>query len=134
MTTYNEDTEMDATFAALAHTSRRQMLDILRDAPGISVGKLAAHFDTSRITVMNHLSVLTTAGLVISEKDGRSRKLYLNAAPIHAIHRRWIDQYGAHWAEQTLILKSMAESAHAQSIASSQAAAPAQSKDHEDEN
>jgi DNA-binding transcriptional ArsR family regulator len=116
MTTYESDTddsETDAVFAALAHASRRRMLDILRDRPGLSVGELATRFDTSRITVMNHLAVLTAAGLVISEKDGRSRRLYLNAAPIHAIHRRWIDSYAATWAEQTLTLKSLAEAAHA---------------------
>lgn len=111
MTTYNEDTA-DTLFSALAHASRRKMLDIVRDRPGVTVGQLAAEFDTSRITVMNHLSLLTKAGLVLSEKDGRSRKLYLNAAPIHAIQRRWIDTYGAYWAEQTLTLKDMAEAAH----------------------
>ncbi|MGI3168266.1 ArsR/SmtB family transcription factor [Pseudooceanicola sp. C21-150M6] len=112
MTTYDEDTETDAVFAALAHTSRRRMLDIIRDQPGLTVGALASHFDTSRITVMNHLATLTEAGLVISEKHGRARNLYLNAAPIHAIHQRWIDSYGAYWADQALTLKSMAEAAH----------------------
>lgn len=112
MTTYNEDTEADTLFSALAHASRRKMLDIVRDEPGITVGRLASQFDTSRITVINHLSLLTDAGLILSEKDGRSRKLYLNAAPIHAIQRRWIDTYGAYWAEQTLTLKDMAEAAH----------------------
>ncbi|WP_136637432.1 ArsR/SmtB family transcription factor [Pseudooceanicola onchidii] len=112
MTTYNEDTEADTLFSALAHASRRKMLDIVRDQPGITVGQLASQFDTSRITVINHLSLLTDAGLILSEKDGRSRKLYLNAAPIHAIQRRWIDAYGANWAEQTLTLKDMAEAAH----------------------
>ena len=107
-----EDAQTDAVFAALAHLSRRRMLDYIRDIPGISVGALAAHFDTSRITVLNHLSVLSDAGLVLSEKDGRSRKLFLNATPIHAIQRRWIDSYGAYWAEQTLTLKDLAEAAY----------------------
>ena len=107
-----EDTETDAVFAALAHTSRRRMLDHVRDSPGITVGALAAKFDTSRITVLNHLSVLTDAGLILSEKDGRTRKLFLNAAPLHAIQRRWIDAYGAYWAEQTLTLKDLAEAAY----------------------
>ncbi|MEC7258063.1 MAG: helix-turn-helix transcriptional regulator [Pseudomonadota bacterium] len=107
-----EDAQTDAVFAALAHVSRRRMLDVIRDTPGITVGALAAQFDTSRITVLNHLSVLSDAGLVLSEKDGRSRKLYLNATPIHAIQRRWIDAYGAYWAEQTLTLKDLAEAAY----------------------
>ncbi|MGH1369318.1 MAG: ArsR/SmtB family transcription factor [Maritimibacter sp.] len=102
---------MDSVFAALAHGTRRHMLNIVRDHPGITVGKLAAHFDVSRITIMQHLSVLTDCALVISEKDGRARKLYLNAAPIHDIHSRWIDQYAAHWAERTFTIKRVAEAA-----------------------
>ena len=109
--TTNDD--MDSVFAALAHTTRREMLDIVRDTPGITVGKLAAHFDVSRITVMQHLYVLTASGLVISEKDGRSRKLFLNAAPLQAIHARWIDQYAAHWADRALFIKHVAEAAAA---------------------
>ena len=56
MTTYKsetDDSETDAVFAALAHASRRRMLDILRDRPGLSVGELATRFDTSRISPMS---------------------------------------------------------------------------------
>lgn len=102
---------MDSVFAALAHGTRREMLDIVRDHPGITVGKLAAHFDVSRITVMQHLNVLTDCALVLSEKDGRTRKLFLNAAPLHDIHSRWIDQYAAHWADRTQLIKQVAEAA-----------------------
>ena len=55
----NED--MDQVFHALAHETRRAILDHLRHTPGLSVGKLAAHFDVSRIAVMNHISVLEDA-------------------------------------------------------------------------
>ena len=84
------DKDMSAVFHALAHESRRQVLDILKANPGCPVGELAKHFDVSRIAVMNHLAVLEKAGLVVSEKDGRSRRLYLNAAPIQMIQDRWI--------------------------------------------
>ena len=80
------DKDMDAVFQALAHESRRRMLDIVKEEPGIGVGALASEFDVSRIAVMKHLAVLEEAGLIISEKDGRVRKLYFNAAPIQMIH------------------------------------------------
>lgn len=102
---------MDSVFAALAHASRRRMLDILRDVPGISVGQLAARFDVSRIAVMNHLNVLESAGLIVSRKDGRSRRLYLNTLPIQEIHNRWTDQFSAHWADRTSFIKAAAEAA-----------------------
>ena len=103
--------EMDKVFAALAHTSRRDMLDHLRDTPGMTVGALAAKFDVTRIAVMNHLKVLEDAQLIISEKDGRARRLYLNAVPIHAIYQRWTDTFSAHWLDQMSLIKSVAEAA-----------------------
>lgn len=103
--------DMDSIFQALAHVTRRAMLDHVRADPGLSVGKLASHFDVSRIAVMNHLAVLEKAQLVISEKDGRSRRLYLNAMPIQDIHERWTDTYSSHWAERVNIIKHAAETA-----------------------
>lgn len=85
------------------------MLDIVREEPGIGVGALAKEFDVTRIAVMKHLAVLEEAGLVISEKDGRTRKLYFNAAPIQMIHDRWTTEYSAYWAGQLTRIKYLAE-------------------------
>ena len=101
---------MDKLFHALASGPRRQMLDIVRDAPGLSVGQVVKHFDVSRIAVMKHLTVLEEAGLVISEKEGRVRRLYFNAAPIQQIHERWTTEYSAHWAGRLTDFKRMVES------------------------
>lgn len=103
--------DMDSVFQALAHTTRRAMLDHVRAEPGMSVGKLASHFDVSRIAVMNHLAVLEKANLILSEKEGRTRKLFLNAMPIQDIHERWTNTYSAHWAERVNIIKHAAEAA-----------------------
>jgi len=70
---------MDAVFQALAHDTRRRMLDVVKESPGIGVGVLASEFDVSRIAVMKHLRVLEQADLIVSEKDGRTRRLYFNA-------------------------------------------------------
>lgn len=101
--------DMDAVFHALAHSVRRTILDYLRESPGLSVGELARNFDVSRIAVMNHLAVLEKAELIISEKVGRTRKLYLNAMPIQDIHERWMDTYSAHWAERVSTIRHAAE-------------------------
>ncbi len=102
---------LDAVFQALAHTTRREMMDHVRAKPGLTVGELANKFDVSRIAVMNHLAVLEKADLVISERVGRSRKLYLNAMPIQEIHERWTDTFSAHWADRTSLIKQVAEAA-----------------------
>lgn len=108
------DKEMDAVFAALAHETRRRILDLLRDRPGAGVGEIALEFDVSRIAVMKHLAVLEEAGLIVSQKDGRTRRLYFNAAPIRMIYERWTDDYSGYWAGEITRLKYLAE-ARAQS-------------------
>ena len=106
-------TEQDADrlFHALAHETRRTILDLVRDTPGQAVGELASAFDVSRIAIMNHLTVLEQANLIISEKDGRTRRLYLNAAPLQMIHDRWINDFSGHWASKLTGLKYAAEAA-----------------------
>jgi len=88
------------------------MLDIVREEPGIGVGALATEFDVSRIAVMKHLAVLEAAHLIVSEKDGRTRRLYFNAAPIQMIHDRWTTEYSAYWAGQMTRIKYLAEARH----------------------
>jgi DNA-binding transcriptional ArsR family regulator len=102
---------MSAVFHALAHESRRKILDVLKAHPGIGVGELASEFDVTRIAVMNHLAVLEDAGLVVSEKDGRVRRLYLNAAPIQMINDRWMSDFSSHWASKLTGIKYAAEAA-----------------------
>jgi predicted transcriptional regulator len=92
-----ESDAMDAVFRALASESRRRILDIVKDRPGCSVNHVAGYFDVSRINVMKHLRVLEDAGLIHSEKQGRTRKLYFNCVPIQMIHDRWTTQYSAMW-------------------------------------
>lgn len=106
--------QMDLTFQALSHETRRTILDCLRDHPGLTVGELARQFDVSRIAVMNHLTVLEKAGLVISRKDGRSRRLFLNLVPIQMIYDRWTDAYSGHFASRLTQIKYAAEQAAAQ--------------------
>ncbi|RKQ95622.1 ArsR/SmtB family transcription factor [Maricaulis maris] len=105
---------MDAVFQALASTTRRAMLDIVRNEPGCSVGAVAGRFDVSRIAVMRHLSVLEEAGLIISDKRGRTRHLYMNAVPIQMIHDRWTSEYSALWSGRMLDIKYLAEQRRAQ--------------------
>lgn len=101
--------DADLVFHALAHKIRRKILDLARDNPGQSVGELAKAFDVSRIAVMNHLKVLESASLIVSEKDKRSRRLYLNPVPIQMIYDRWTDDYSGYWAERMTSIKYSAE-------------------------
>ena len=100
---------MDLVFHALAHPTRRHMMDLVKKSPGCSVNDLCEHFETSRISVMKHLGVLVDANLVISKKRGRTRELFFNVAPIQMIHDRWSDEYSEFWATQMIDLKYQIE-------------------------
>lgn len=105
----SNDHNMNSVFQALAHKSRRRMLDIVKELPGIGVGALASEFDVSRIAVMKHLRVLEQADLIVSKKEGRTRRLYFNAVPIQLIHERWTTEYSAYWSGNLTRIKYLAE-------------------------
>ncbi len=96
---------MDKVFHALGSANRRKILDIVRNDPGCSVSSVCAHFDVSRIAVMKHLTVLEQAGLLISEKRGRTRSLYFNTVPIQMIYERWSTEFSALWAGKLTAFK-----------------------------
>jgi predicted transcriptional regulator len=100
---------MDCVFSALAHASRRRILDLLKSMPGCSVNDLCKYFEISRIAVMKHLRVLEEADLVISQKAGRTRELYFNAVPIQLIYDRWTTEYSAFWASHMTDIKFKSE-------------------------
>lgn len=99
----------DSVFQALGSRIRRLMLDVIKARPGCSVSDLCESFEISRIGVMKHLRILVDAKLVISRKQGRTRQLYFNLAPIQLIYDRWTDEYSAFWATQAVDLKYKAE-------------------------
>jgi DNA-binding transcriptional ArsR family regulator len=67
---------LDRTFHALGDGSRRAMVERLVRGPA-SVSELARPFEMSLPTVVQHLGVLETAGLVTSAKVGRVRTYQL---------------------------------------------------------
>ncbi len=99
----------DALFQALASATRRTILDVVRARPGCGVSHVAAHFAVSRITVLKHLRVLESAGLIVSDKVGRTRRLYFNCVPIQIIYDRWTTDYSALWAGKLTEIKYRVE-------------------------
>jgi len=80
----------ERVFKALADGRRRRILDLLK-SEAMTTGDLCAKFrKLDRCTVMQHLSVLERAGLIIVKREGRLRWNYINPLPIKQIHDRWI--------------------------------------------
>ena len=67
---------LDRMFHALGDSSRRAMVERLARGP-TSVSELAQPFEMALPTVVQHLSVLEQAGIVISAKAGRVRTYQL---------------------------------------------------------
>ncbi|MEZ4585961.1 MAG: metalloregulator ArsR/SmtB family transcription factor [Gemmatimonadales bacterium] len=103
------DDVMAPVFDALGHPARRRILDLVKAEPGCTVGELAAHFDTTRIAVMHHLRQLEDCELILSEKDGRARRLYHNPVPIQLIYDRWTTEYSGFWASKLADVKYAVE-------------------------
>jgi len=96
---------MDKIFKALSDKSRRQILDLVKNKPGINVNELTEYFEFSRFAVMKHLKIMEDAELIISQKSGKNKLLYINAMPIQYIYDRWISKFSQVWASGLSQLK-----------------------------
>lgn len=86
-------TDEDKVFKALADSSRRQLLDRLRDKGGLTLTELCESHDMTRQAVTKHLGLLEDANLVVTKKRGREKLHYLNPVPINEIYTRWTHQF-----------------------------------------
>ncbi len=74
---------MSSVFQALSSTARRQILAYLSKT-SLTAGEIAAKFDMSKPAVSKHLSILSNAGLVESEKKGLHIHYRLNKQNLFA--------------------------------------------------
>jgi uncharacterized protein YndB with AHSA1/START domain/DNA-binding transcriptional ArsR family regulator len=96
---------MDKIFKALSDPSRREILDIVINRPGITVNEITEHFNFTRFAVMKHLKILEEIELIVPKKTGKFKKLYINVMPIQTVYDRWISKYSAIWAQNLSSLK-----------------------------
>jgi uncharacterized protein YndB with AHSA1/START domain len=100
---------MDDVFRALADPTRRSLLDELFKEDGQTLSALEARLPMTRFGVIKHLKILEEAGLVVSHKQGREKRHFLNVVPIRLIHDRWVSKYAAPWAATLSDLKHQLE-------------------------
>jgi DNA-binding transcriptional ArsR family regulator len=91
----NYTTPLDRAFQALADPTRRAIVERLTRGPA-SVSELKRPLEMSLPAVMQHLGVLETSGLVVSEKAGRVRTCRINP-PALAEAERWIADRRLEW-------------------------------------
>ncbi len=78
-------------FIAIADSTRRQILDLLRANEVLAAGDIAGHFSTaSRPGISRHLRVLRECGLVNVERNGKAQNYTLNPEPLTEIRDGWL--------------------------------------------
>ena len=70
-----------SVFDALAHPTRRHILELLRDRD-MTAGELADHFDVSKPTLSGHFTKLREADLILAIRDGTSIIYSLNLSVV----------------------------------------------------
>jgi DNA-binding transcriptional ArsR family regulator len=94
---------------ALASPWRRRLLDLLAEGPA-TTGALASRIpELSRFAVMQHLGVLTAAGVVIARRRGRDRINYFNPVPLREWYERWVQPLADADSARLLAVKREAE-------------------------
>lgn len=83
----------DLLFRALADASRRQLLDRLHRRNGQTLIELCQGLRMSRQAVAKHLGVLEEARLVVSRREGRAKRHFINPVPLNEIAERWIRKF-----------------------------------------
>jgi DNA-binding transcriptional ArsR family regulator len=87
--------QLDATFAALADSTRRAILARLASGEA-SVSELAEPFAMSQPAISKHLKVLERAGLISRGRDAQRRPRRLDAKPLGEVNQ-WLERYREFW-------------------------------------
>jgi DNA-binding transcriptional ArsR family regulator len=83
-------------FRALDDETRRLIIDELAARDGQTLFEICTLLATrhglgsTRQAISQHLAVLEDAGLVVTERRGRSKFHYFNSEPLAAITQRWL--------------------------------------------
>lgn len=102
--------DLDAAFAALSDSSRREMIRMLLHRPR-RAGELAENIDMSPQALSRHLRILRKAGLVSEEgieDDARVRIYSVHPAAFQPV-QQWLTQVEELWRGQLQAFKSYAE-------------------------
>lgn len=101
--------KLDPVWKALSDSTRRSILDLLRDRPRTTTELVDAFPHITRFGVMKHLEVLRQAHLVQTREQGRQRVNSLNPLPIRQIYERWVSPFQELWTGELLRIKELAE-------------------------
>lgn len=97
-------------YIAIADSTRREILDLLRARGPLLAGEIAAEFsDASRPGISRHLRVLRECGVVASRKDGKTQVYTLNQEPLVKLRDGWLARFGDMQRDSLKALKRKVE-------------------------
>ena len=91
----NHDASLDRMFHALADPTRRIIVERLSRGPA-SVSELAQPLSMSLPSVLQHLQLLESSGIILSEKIGRVRTCRISPKALKTAEQ-WISERRASW-------------------------------------
>jgi DNA-binding transcriptional ArsR family regulator len=83
----------DKVFKALGDPTRRQLLDLLCQQNGQTLGQLCEHLDMARQSATQHIGLLEAANLVTTVWRGREKLHFINPVPLHEVYERWVRKF-----------------------------------------
>jgi DNA-binding transcriptional ArsR family regulator len=87
--------DIDAVFGALAHSTRRHILQVLAARGGtLTAGELSARFAHSWPTTTRHLGVLLDSGLASVAASGRERHYQIEQQRLGDVLALWLRSVG----------------------------------------
>jgi DNA-binding transcriptional ArsR family regulator len=102
------DGEPGEILSALADPTRRQLLAELAARGSATATTLAAELPITRQAVVKHLAVLSRAGLVAGQRDGREVRYAARTEGL-ASTARWMAGLAAEWDTRLTNIKRLAE-------------------------
>jgi DNA-binding transcriptional ArsR family regulator len=85
--------DADKVFKALGDPTRRQLLDLLCERNGQTLGELCQHLAMARQSATQHLGILEDANLISTVRRGREKRHFINPVPLHEVYARWVRKF-----------------------------------------
>ncbi len=95
-------------FAALADTTRRQIIELLANRGEMSATEIADQFRFSPPAISQHLKVLREADLILMEKQAQRRIYRLNPTAMSEMER-WLEKLMEQWNDRFNALDKVLE-------------------------
>lgn len=90
---------MNIVFEALAHPTRRAILEMLKGGSK-TAGEIAAHFEVSKPTMSGHFAKLREAGLVHADQHGTSIVYSINMSVLEEAVMGFMSRFGGGVAKE----------------------------------